>query len=402
MNDLTSQDVVRTRRPDPRARKRPAVPAPLVGCAVLLSTVLTGLACRKERTYTSEVRDGVRYVHNLGPASEKPAAGPAFVRKIGELESKDPDYQFTRPVSVAEDGRGNLFILDDKEGRIKKFGPDRKFLLQFGRKGQGPGEFQYPMTVDIGASGQVVVSTMSSEFHVFDNDGAYVDHFRLPPYRGISPAILGSDRIVVYAFQANGENNRDNHILAVFDFQGRIKHEFGEPFLLDTARKTWNANFLSLAVDEDESIFVAFSSLNRIEKYSPEGNLLLSIDRTLPFEVTHSYVKSSMDIGGKVVPVDEPDFTPVNSGIGIDGRGRIWVLSFRKGVTRSQAPKDYNIRDYLAFEIYSPEGILLSRIPLPPEIVKFDSMTLHGDHVFFVDPFDQACIHEYAVVDPED
>jgi hypothetical protein len=29
-------------------------------------------------------------------------------------------------------------------------------------------------------------------------------------------------------------------------------------------------------------------------------------------------------------------------------------------------------------------------------------MTMHGDHVFFVDPFDQACVYEYAVVDRED
>jgi len=401
MSYLTSQAVMRTRRPNPRARKSLAIPASL-GYVVLACTILTIPACRKERTSTFEVRDGVRYVHNLRPASEKPAAGLTFVRKIGELEAKDPDYQFARPMSVAEDGRGNLFVLDEKDGCIKKYGPDRKFLLKFGRKGQGPGEMAYPMIVVVGASGQVIVSTMSSEFHVFDNDGVYIDRFRLPPYRGISPAVMGSDRIVAYAFQANGENKRDNHILAIFDFQGRVQHEFGEPYLLDTARKTWNANFLSLVVDGDENIFVAFSTLNRIEKYSPTGKLILSIDRALPFEIAHGYGKSSMDIGGRVVSVDMPDFTPVNRGIGVDGRGRIWVLSVRKAVSRSQAPKDYNLTDYLAFEIYSPEGVLLSRIPFPQEVGKFDNMTMRGDHIFFVDPFDQACVYEYAAIDQND
>jgi hypothetical protein len=401
MNYLISQAVTRTRRPNPRARKSLAVLASL-GCAVLSCTVLTSLACRKERTSTFEVRDGVRYVHNLRPASEKPVAGLAFVRKTGELEAKDPDYQFARPMSVADDGRGNIFVLDDKDGCIKKFGPDRKFLLRFGRKGHGPGEMVYPMIVAVAANGQVVVSTMSSDFHVFDNDGVYIDRFRLPPYRGISPAVLGSDRVVAYAFQANGVNSRDNHVLAVFDFHGRVLHEFGDPYLLDTARRTWNANFLSLAVDGDENIFVAFSSLNRIEKYSPAGTLILSVDRALPFEIAHRYGKSSMDIGGRVVSVDEPDFTPVNRGIGVDGRGRIWVLSVRKVFSRSQMPRDYNIRDYLVFEIYSQEGVLLSRIPFPQEVGKFDNMTMRGDHIFFVDPFDQACVYEYAVVDQND
>jgi len=399
MNDLASKVGMETRRPNPRTLKGPVVLVSLLGCVVLSTAVLTSLVCRKERIYKLDVRDGVRYVHNLKPASNKPVAGLAFVRKIGELEAKDPDYQFVRPISVAEDGQGNLFILDDKDGCIKKFGPDRKFLLRFGRKGQGPGEFAYPMIVIAAANGQLIVSTMSAEFHVFDNEGAYLKRFRLPPYRGISPAVLGSDRIVGYAFQNGGENNRNNHILAIFDFQEKLLHEFGEPYLLDTARKTWSANFLSLAVGGDENIFVAFSTLNRIEKYSAQGKLIMSIDRTLPFEIAHRYGKSSIDVGGRVVSVDMPDFTPVNRGIGIDGKGRIWVLSVRKALIRAQVPKDYDLRNDLAFEIYSSEGVLLSRLPFPREVAKFDNMTMRGDHIFFVDPFDQACVYEYAVVD---
>jgi sugar lactone lactonase YvrE len=305
-------------------------------------------------------------------------------------------------MSADEDGAGNLFILDDKDGCVKKFSTRRDFLERFGRNGQGPGEFQYPMGVEVAADGRVVVSTMSSEFHVFENDGTFVDHFRLPPYRGISPAVLGSDRIVAYAFQVNGENTRNNPVLAIFDFQGRVLLEFGEPYLLDTARRTWNANFLSLTVDGDENIYAAFSSLNRIEKYSPAGRLLLSIDRVLPYDVGHQYKKSSMDIGGRAVAVDEPDFTPVNRGIGVDSRGRIWVLSFQESVRGLQIPPASRIQDYLAFEIYSPEGALLSRVPFPPEVVKFDNMTMRGDHLFFVDPFDEACVYEYAVVDHGD
>jgi len=368
-------------------------------CAAIAGLVLASFCCRKEKTYASDVKNGTRYVHNFEPSSAAPVAELRFVRKIGELEGQDPNYQFARPISAAEDGRGNLFVLDEKDGCIKKYGSDRKFLLRFGRKGQGPGEMGYPMFVTVASNGRVVVATMSSEFHVFENDGVFIDRFRLPPYRGMSPGVLGSDRIVTYAFQNGGENNRDNHILAVFDFQGRLQHEFGEPFLLETARKTWNANFLNLAVDGDQYIFVAFFSLNRIEKYSPTGALLLSIDRKLPFEIIHRYGKSSMEIGGRVVSVDESDFTPVNRGIGIDGRGRIWVLSVRKGLSPSQMPKDFNMRDYLDFEIYSPEGILLSRIPFPREVGRFDNMTMRGDHIFFVDPFDQACVYEYAVAD---
>jgi hypothetical protein len=370
--------------------------------AVLILAMLVLPRCRGEKAYAVEVRDGVRYVHNIKPASEKPVAALVFVGKIGELESKDPDRQFVRPMSADEDAAGNLFILDDKDSCVKKFNARREYVGRFGRNGQGPGEFQYGMKVGISASGQVVVSTMSSEFHIFGNDGSYVDRFRLPPYRGISPVVLGEDRVAAYAFQVNGENDLDNPILAIFDFQGQVLHEFGEPYLLDATRRTWNANFLSLAVDGEENLYAAFSTLNRIEKYSPDGRLLLSIDRALPFEVTHRYKQTSMNVGGRVALVDEPDFTPVNSGIGVDSDGRIWVLAVQKAVSQSSMPKDHRIQDYVAFEIYSPEGVLLSRIPFPPEIVKFDNMTMRGDHLFFVDPFDEACVYEFAIVDRED
>jgi hypothetical protein len=29
-------------------------------------------------------------------------------------------------------------------------------------------------------------------------------------------------------------------------------------------------------------------------------------------------------------------------------------------------------------------------------------LTMRGDHVFFVDPFDEACVYEYSVVDLDD
>ena len=357
------------------------------------------ISCQRERTYLVKVRDGVRYVHNIKPLSERPAVSLAFVRKIGELEPKDPNYLFLSPMSVAEDDEGNIYVLDAKDFCVKKFGADRTFLRRFGRRGQGPGEFQYPMTIGVGGRARLIVSSMSSDFYVFDFDGKYVDHFRLPRYQGILPAFLNSDRLVGYAFEARGENSRDNKILKIYDFKGQVQHEFGEPFLLETALRTWEANFLHITVDDKDNIFVAFTSQNRIEKYSGTGQLILSIDRALPYKIEHRYEQTTMDIGGKAVPTDQQVFTPVTRGIGIDGRGRIWVLAFQKAIRQDRPPKDFTMPDYLAFEVYNGSGILLSRVPFPRELVRFDNMTMHGDHLFFVDPFDQSCLYEFAVVD---
>jgi hypothetical protein len=376
----------------------PAKKAILIGSLVAFCAA-ANISCRGERTYNVGVRDGVRCVHNIKPASERPTAGLTFVRKIGELEPKDPNYMFLRPVSVAEDEEGNIYVLDTKDFCVKKFGADGTFLRRFGRRGQGPGEFQYPMTVGVVGRTRLIVSSMSSDFYIFDLDGKYVDHLRLPQYQGILPAFMKSDRLVGYSFELDGENSRDNKILKIYDFKGQAQHKFGEPFLLETAQKTWSANFLQITVDDKDNIFVAFLNQNRIEKYSGTGRLTLSIDRDLPYKIEYRYEKSSMDIGGKVVPIDQNVFTPVSRGIGIDQRGRIWVLAYQKAAPQRQPPKDFVLQDYLAFEVYDESGILLSRVPLPREVVRFDNMTMHGDHLFFVDPFDQSCVYEFAVVD---
>jgi hypothetical protein len=127
--------------------------------AVLVYSLLTSPGCRGEKTFVAEIRDGVRYVHNIKPASERLVAGLAFVGKIGELESTDPGRQFVSPMSADEDAAGNLFILDNRESCVKKFDAKREFLGRFGRKGQGPGEFEFAMSVGVTASGRVIVAT---------------------------------------------------------------------------------------------------------------------------------------------------------------------------------------------------------------------------------------------------
>ncbi len=108
------------------------------------------LSCGGERHYSVETKNGIRFVHNRQPASSEPAAHLEFVRKIGEMESEDENLLFVFPISVARDGDGNLFVLDSRDFCIKKFDRNGNFLMKFGRQGQGPGEFQYPMKLGIG------------------------------------------------------------------------------------------------------------------------------------------------------------------------------------------------------------------------------------------------------------
>jgi sugar lactone lactonase YvrE len=355
------------------------------------------LSCKKEKTYILEVKDGVKYIHNLKPKHDHPTAGLEFVQQIGELEPEDENYLFSFPISVAEDEEGNIYIMDIKECCIKKFTADGVYMSRFGRPGQGPGELEYPETIDCHGR-RLLVTTASAQFHLFDLDGKYIERFRLSRYQGLRMKFLSADKVVGYSMSPRGENNKDNRILKIFDLEGNLLHDFGEPFLVDNTRSSWVANFLQIAVDNKDNIYVAFSYQNRVEKYSGSGDLLMKIDRELPFDLEYKYKKAKMEVLGKAREYMAQDFPLVNRGIGVDSQGRIWVLTFKKEVPKDIKGEDFIYQNYLKFDVHSEDGILLTEVPVPDGMERFDNYTMCGDRVYFADPYGQACVYVYKIV----
>jgi len=363
----------------------------------LLAMACILLSCQREKTFTLEIKDGTRIVHNLRSKIDNPRSVLEFAHQIGELEPEDENYMFDRPLSATEDHGGNIFILDSQEGCIKKFTSDGTYIMEFGRKGQGPGEYQIPMQIDCRSS-QLLVTSLAAQFHIFDLDGQFIKKFDLPRYHGIGMKLMDSDEVVGCSLGIRHDNSKENPILKIYDTKGNIEHEFGEPFLLATAWKSRSANWTSITVDDDNNIFLAFNFQNRIEKYSDNGDLLLKISRELPFQLEYKSRKENMEIQGRVVEVDRDRFSLVSRGLGVDSEGRIWVLSCKKQFPWDQDSEEARIQEYFHFEVFSGEGILLATLPFPERIESFDDMTMDGDHIYFADPYGQACVYKYRVV----
>ena len=355
------------------------------------------LSCKKDRTYDVDVRDGVRYVHNLKPKYDNPIAGLEFIHQIGELEPEDENYLFSMPISVASDEKGNIFILDSKECCVKKFSSEGEYLSRFGRAGQGPGELEYPMTIDC-RGGRLLVTSMASYFHFFDLGGKYIERIRLPQYQGLALKFMNADRIVGFSMQPSGDNTKENKILKIYDLQGNVLHDFGDPFLVETARSSWVANFFHITVDDKNNIFVAFIAQNRIEKYSDTGKLQMKIDRQLPFDLGYKYEKKKIEVRGEVSEYMDEDFPQVSRGIGVDSKGRIWVQVLKKQIPKDIDMENFIYQEYFEFEVYSEDGILLTKLPLPGEIERFDNWTMNNDRLYFADPFGQSCVYVYKTV----
>ena len=74
--------------------------------------------------------------------------------------------------------------------RVVKFSKDGKYLMEWGKPGDGPGEFNLPHGIAIDAQGRVyVVDRSNSRIQVFDLNGKYLDQWpglRLPLYISVS------------------------------------------------------------------------------------------------------------------------------------------------------------------------------------------------------------------------
>jgi hypothetical protein len=105
-------------------------------------------------------QDKVIVVHNPKTPSPVPGFPSTLALKedlvIGKETAKE-DYWFSELNSLAVDDSGNIYTVDPKDIRIRIFDSKGKLIRVFGRKGQGPGEFQAPGRIEIGPEGFLVV-----------------------------------------------------------------------------------------------------------------------------------------------------------------------------------------------------------------------------------------------------
>lgn len=82
--------------------------------------------------------------------------------------------------SLAGSPDGHVFVLDRQGGRLLEYGPDGAHVATYGRKGGGPGEFSFPLSVALGPGDTLwTTDLMSRRITGFPRDGGEP---RIVPY----------------------------------------------------------------------------------------------------------------------------------------------------------------------------------------------------------------------------
>ena len=105
--------------------------------------------------------------------------GGRYLRAFGSGPGFGPG-QFNFPFGVAVDGSGRVFVADDLNHRVMRFGPqqDYRYKARWGSYGDGPGKLAYPRAIAVDAAGMLyVTNTGNDRIDVFDRGGSLLRSF---------------------------------------------------------------------------------------------------------------------------------------------------------------------------------------------------------------------------------
>ena len=102
------------------------------------------------------------------------------VYRVGSLDG--PEWQqFGMIASVAFDAVGTLHILDGQAARAFVVSLDGQLIREYGRPGEGPGEFEEAGWIGVAEGGRAIIFDFQRNgFHIFDSDGGIERLVRLP------------------------------------------------------------------------------------------------------------------------------------------------------------------------------------------------------------------------------
>ncbi len=185
--------------------------------------------------------------------------GKELVMTLGEAGVPGTDENhFNRPAGLAFLPDGSFYVADGYvNSRIVKFDKDGNYLLEWGSKGTGPGQFNLVHSVTIDSQRRIYASDRSNHrVQVFDENGTFIEEW---------PDVGSPTRVVVTEDNAVWIAEADHNRIAKFDLNGHLQTYWGvtgdEPGAMDNPH--------SFAVDENGNLYIADAWNNRVQKFTP-------------------------------------------------------------------------------------------------------------------------------------
>ncbi|UCE39863.1 MAG: NHL repeat-containing protein [Candidatus Aminicenantes bacterium] len=359
---------------------------------------------KRESTAVVDVIDGVKHVHNTTSQwTEDPEVKLEFVRKFGQLY---------KPFDISLDSNRNVYVADSGNHRIQKYSPDGEFLVSNGRKGQGPGEFQIMGGVAVDNEGQMYITDRSTNrLKVLSPEGNEIKNIATMKITGEIALLSSGESVLTRGLFFSQESYPG--LLQIVDEDGQILRTAGTQKLYEDWDCYRYFNRISFAVDDEDNLYLAYATRNKIEKYTPDGTLRMTIDRPLNYGISEKIEKIKRQVGPRQIELPELNF--VSKSLAVDAKKRIWVLSFDRQLTFEELPVTIHFADAegqleatdtlktsespktdaFVFHVFDKSGEFLGEIPLAHFA---DRVKIDGDRLYILEKDNEMCVYEYRIV----
>jgi len=272
---------------------------------------------------------------------------------IGTRE-KESGYLFEDVGAIRSDNEGNIFVLDRRACSIKVFDKAGKYMKNFGRQGQGPGEFGPPNAMHIIAGKEIMVSSIG-RLSFFTLNG---DFLRQIPAMIWAPPVPDSEGNIIaqmnvpagerprFAFEIKKYNSKMEPIILLYRLEYLIPSA-------GAARSPF-PTLIFYAVQKDDSIVWGITNQYQLTVADKGGKIFRIIRKDYdPIKIKEEDKKrilSGRPPGGKY---EFPDNYPPFRDLSVDDEGRIFLWTY-------ESDKE-NDRYY---DVFNSDGRYIAKITL--------------------------------------
>ena len=327
-----------------------------------LSTIFGYAAAQKIEVKTV---DGVTVIHNpKTPIQQKGVSSTITLKEELSLgkEQDDPERSFASLSSFSVDDSGNIYIVDGKENKIKIYRGDGSFLRSYGRRGQGPGEFQgASQIVILPDGGQIVTDFMGRRLVFFS---AKDEFLRQVSTSGFSIGEIRCDRRGdIYALNVIFAPEKRTQELIKFDSSMK---PIATLTILDVEKKPRVTNpyspWIRYGITRRDEVVWAMTSKYEINVVDPEGKAVKRIAKDFdPVKIAAAEKERLIQDYTRGLPAGFPSITfefptslpPINN-MFLDDQDRIFIQTYER-----------DGRGGLYYDVFDPEGRYVSKFPFP-------------------------------------
>jgi hypothetical protein len=346
--------------------KRHVQRALLVGlCLSVLIAAAASTASAQGKWKGTIVKDGdVTVVKN----PKEPLYKTPVLELKEDLSIGGPDAQgdsaFDQVRTFVVDDAGTIYVLDQQASHIKVFDASGKYLRTIGRKGQGPGELEYPMTLSLNrAKGELAVQLQSRGIVFFKTDGTFLHQLSLKGMLGGRARVDSRGQIYILDIVMAGSDSK--YATRKLAPDGSVLATISETPTPTGPGNTTKA-FIPVAyfqIDRDDRFIYGYPQTYEIQIYGPtETKVLRKITREYdPVAVTaEDKAERKKDVPpGYDREFEFPKYQPAYSRFFLSDLGHLFAQTYEKADDGK-----------IIHDVFDPDGRFIGRLPLKPSGVE--------------------------------